>query len=248
MQNISEITFKEKAIEPVECLKAGFALIRDQYWLFVGMALVGVLIGSAVPLGILYGPMVCGIYFALFQKRRGNPIEFGYLFKGFDYFGQSVIATLLHIVPILVVIIPAYILFYVVFLVTMISMSNDSSGLGPVLMIVMVIIFWLFVITLVLLVSIGFTFALPLIVDRRLQGFDAVKLSFRAAKANFFGILGLSVLSFLLGLAGVLCCYVGVFLVFPISFAAIATAYERVFGLHDEAPMSNIPPPPPHFT
>lgn len=248
MQNMPEITFNAKAVEPVECLKEGWALIRDQYWLFVGMALVGILIGAAVPLGILYGPMMCGIYFALFQKRRGNPVEFGYLFKGFDYFGQSVIATLLHIVPILIVVVPAYILFYVVFLVTMISMSNDSSGLGPVLMILMVIVFWLFVFTLVLLVSIGFTFALPLIVDRRLPGFDAVKLSFRAAKANFLGLLGLSFLSFLLGIAGVLCCYVGMFLVFPISFAGIASAYERVFGLSSEAPISNVPPPPPHFT
>ena len=248
MQNMPDMTFNAKAVEPVECLKSGWALIRDQYWLFVGMALVAMLIGSAVPLGILFGPMMCGMYFALFQKRRGLPVEFGYLFKGFDYFGQSVIAMLCHMVPVLIVVVPSYILFYVVFLVTMLSTSNDSSGLPVVLMMLMVIVFWLFVFTLIILLSIGFTFALPLIVERRLPGFEAVKLSFRAAKANFFGLLGLSVLSFLLGLAGVVCCYVGMFLVFPISFAAIASAYERVFGLSDRAFVSSVPPPPPHFT
>jgi uncharacterized membrane protein len=73
-----------------------------------------------------------------------------------------------------------------------------------------------------------------------------VKLSFRAALANFWRLLGLFLLNFLLGLAGVILCYVGILLVFPITFAAVAVAYEQVFGLGE--PISNLPPPPPTFT
>src|SRR6185503_6480022 len=109
----NEIEFKRNAVEPVECIKAGWELIRSQYWLFVGMAVVGIIIGSVVPMGILMGPMMCGIYLALFKVRRNEPIEFGLLFKGFDYFGDSVIATLLHMVPIMIIIIPAYMIFYI---------------------------------------------------------------------------------------------------------------------------------------
>src|SRR5215210_6383216 len=105
--------YRRKAVEPVVCIKAGWNLIRNQYWLFVGITVVGILVGSVVPFGILLGPMMCGIYLALFKTKRGQPIEFGDLFKGFDYFGDSVVATLLHLVPIMVVFVPSYIVFYV---------------------------------------------------------------------------------------------------------------------------------------
>ena len=53
----SQIPFRRGVVEPVECLKAGWNLVRNEYWLFVGMCAVGMIIGSAVPLGILMGPI-----------------------------------------------------------------------------------------------------------------------------------------------------------------------------------------------
>ncbi|HUS09425.1 MAG TPA: hypothetical protein VMZ30_03080, partial [Pyrinomonadaceae bacterium] len=58
----NEIGFNRNAVQPIECIKSGWDLIKSQYWLFVGMTVVGVIIGSVVPLGILMGPMMCGIY------------------------------------------------------------------------------------------------------------------------------------------------------------------------------------------
>jgi len=98
-----EIPFRRKVVEPVSCIKGGWELIRSQYWLFVGMTLVGVLIGGAVPI-ILMGPMMCGLNLAFLKTRRGEPIEFGTLFKGFDYFGQALIAALLHSIPVIVIV------------------------------------------------------------------------------------------------------------------------------------------------
>ena len=57
----NQIPFKRNAVEPIECIKAGFELIKSQYWLFMGISVVGMIIGSVVPLGILMGPMMCGI-------------------------------------------------------------------------------------------------------------------------------------------------------------------------------------------
>src|SRR5215216_7839973 len=108
-----QIPYQRNAVEPVQCIKDGWELVKNQYWLFVGMALISLMIGSAVPAGILLGPMMCGLYLTLFKQRRREPIEFGTLFKGFDYFGPSLIATVLHIVPIIAIVIPAYFLFYV---------------------------------------------------------------------------------------------------------------------------------------
>jgi uncharacterized membrane protein len=104
---------------------------------------------------------------------------------------------------------------------------------------------WLVIMLLLIVLSVVFTFAYPLIVDRRLKGFDAVKLSIRAGFANFWRLLGMLILTGLLSFAGLLLCYVGIFLVMPISFAAIAAAYEQVFGLSEV--QSNLPPPPPSF-
>lgn len=242
-----EIPYKRKAVAPVECIKAGWELVKPQYWLFVGMTFVAFFIGSAVPMGILMGPMMCGIYLTSFARRRGEEVEFGLLFKGFDFFGPSVIATLLHLVPIIAILIPAYVLFYASIVLATVAQGDNPNPtafigiLGTFSVVVMVII------VLITIISIGFMFAYPLIVDRRLKGFDAVKLSFKAAMANFWRLLAMALLSSIMGIVGMLFCYVGMFLVFPISYAAIASAYEQVFGLAHAQEASNLPPPPPTF-
>lgn len=241
----SEVEFKRNAVEPIECIKAGWNLIKDQYWLFVGMTVVGVLIGSVVPLGILMGPMMCGIYLAFFQTRRGQPIEFGLLFKGFDYFGDAVIATLLHMIPIVIVVVPAYLFMYIG-MFAMMGVSGGEPDPGAMFgFFGFMILLWLVVMVLVIVLSVIFTFTYPLIVDRRLSGLNAVKLSARAGLANFWRLLGMMLLTGLMTFGGLLLCYVGAFFVMPISFAAIAMAYEQVFGLGESQP--NLPPPPPSF-
>ena len=233
--------FNRGVVSPVETLKAGYERVKPDYWLFVGMCAVAMIIGQAVPMGILMGPMMCGLYLSFFSKRRGLPIEFGPLFKGFDYFGQSVVASILHVVPMIAIIIPAYFIGYLGTIGVFLALGADNSGIASVLMFILLILFWLLVVALLLGVSIGFSFAYPLSVD-------AVKLSFKAAFANFWGLLGMAVLSALLSLVGVMLCYVGVLLVFPITLGAVAMAYEQVFGLSNAADrMSNMPPPPPSF-
>jgi len=109
-------SFNRQAVEPIECLKSGFALIKDQYWFFFGITAVGMLIAALVPLAILVGPMMCGLYLVLFERMRNRPVEFSLLFKGFEYFMESLLATLLVIAPILLLLIPFYALFLVGFL------------------------------------------------------------------------------------------------------------------------------------
>ena len=70
---------------------------------------------------------MCGLHLTFFKKRRGEPIEFGTMFKGFDFFGPSLVATLLHIVPILVIVVPAYFLFYITMIVSMAAQGGSSD-------------------------------------------------------------------------------------------------------------------------
>lgn len=243
----TQIPYNRNVVDPVACIKAGWELVKPQYWLFVGMSFIGYFIGSAVPLGILMGPMMCGIYLTCFKVRRGEPIEFGTLFKGFDFFGPSLVATLIHAVPIIVIVVPTYIFFYVSLLVSMAAQGNEPNPAAFVGLMATYSLMILVIVLLIMVISIGFTFAYPLIVDRRLQGWDAVKLSFKAAMANFWRLLGMMLLVGLLSFAGLLLCGVGMYLVLPISYGTIATAYEQVFGLANTPVGPDLPPPPPVF-
>src|SRR5438105_15474548 len=112
------IPFRTGVINPVECLKEGWALVKDQYWLFLGISVVGIVIGKAVPV-VLLGPMMAGIFLCLFQRMRNQKVEFADLFKGFDYFVPSLIVAVVRIVPILLLIVPFYIIMFTVMFSTM---------------------------------------------------------------------------------------------------------------------------------
>lgn len=242
------IEFRRNAVQPVECIKDAWALIKDQYWLFVGICAVGLMVAAAVPLYILMGPMMCGVYMIFFKKMRNEPFEFGLLFKGFDFFGPSLVATLLHMIPILVIVVPSYFVFYFAFVLSIVAQGNEPNPAAMLGVMGLFGIFWFVMVILIIFISIGFTFSYTLIVDRKLQAMDAIKLSFKAAMANFWRILAMMLLTGLLSFCGVLLCYVGVFLVLPLQYGAIAVAYQRVFGLSDSTEVaSNLPPPPPSF-
>ncbi len=244
--NSAPTEFRRNAVQPVTCIKEGWALVRSQFWLFAGMIFIGLLIANFVPFGILLGPIMCGIYLALFRRERGENAAFEDLFKGFDYFGPSVIATLVHFIPIFIVMMVMYVLMVVGMLVIVPIASSSESPAGPIGVFMMFGIAVLIILLLIIVLSILFAFAYPLIVDRKLSGFDAVKLSAKAGIANFGSLFGLLFLNGLLVLGGLLLCYFGVFLTIPITFGALAVAYRQVFGSREYK--SPLPPPPPVFT
>ena len=236
--------FRVGVIKPVECIKEGWALIKDQYWLFFGISIVGMLIGGAVPI-VLLGPMMAGIFLCLFQRQRKQPVEFGLLFKGFDLFVQSLIVTVFKMIPLIILMVPFYIIMMAVMFTTMPRgrSSPEESSAFVMSFFGVEMVFFMVVIVVSILVEIFFMFAYPLVVDRKLSGMDAVKLSFKAGKANFGGVLGLLLLNALFGFIGVLCCIIGVYFWLPVSFAAMSVAYRRVFP--ETTQPFPVPPPPP---
>src|SRR5258707_3036246 len=239
------IQFRTGVIKPVECVKEGWALIKDQYWLFLGIVFVGIFVGGAVPL-VLIGPMIVGIYMCFFQRMRGEPIDFGLLFKGFDHFAQSLIATLIQMIPMVIIMVPAYIIMFALMITSMPRggrMDPDASTRFVFTFLGFELVFVVVILVVGIAVNIFFMFAFPLIADRGLSGLEAIKLSITAGKANFGAILSLLLLNFAIGILGVLACYIGVFFIMPISLASYAVAYRRVFPALSQNFAS--PPPPP---
>ena len=230
-------TFNRGAVRPMECLREGWRLIKDDYWLFFGITFIGMLVGGAAPMGILMGPLFCGIHICLFERERGRPVSFDMLFRGFHYFAPSLVATLMMVVPMIVLILVADGLFLVgVF--GAIAALQQGPGQPPDpsagwLILGLIVLFTVAITFISILFNMMFYFTYPLIVDRSLSGVEAVKLSMRAAMGNFFGLVRLILLTQIIGMAGMLLCFVGIYLVLPLVFAMTAVAYRQVFGLMD---------------
>src|SRR5207248_324348 len=68
-------TFNRGAIRPIECLAGGWRLAMQDYWLFLGITLVGFIIAElASP--ILVGPAICGIHICFLRQANSQRVTF----------------------------------------------------------------------------------------------------------------------------------------------------------------------------
>ena len=228
--------FRTGVIRPVEVYKEAWAIMKDQFWLIFAITLVGMLIGSFVPI-VLVGPMMCGIYMCLLDKIDGRPLVFDRLLKGFDHFLSGLIVALVIMVPLVIFIVAIYI--------PMIAMAFAGNAVSEDMLlpvIIGIIIMELVVGILMMILHSLIVFSFPLIVDRGLNGFEAVKLSARAVWANRGGVAGLFGVGILVAMVGYLALCVGVYLALPVLLMAMAVAYRKVFPATE--PLRFDPPPP----
>lgn len=89
--------------------------------------------------------------------------------------------------------------------------------------------------------GVAWKLALPLIMDKRLEFWPAMELSRKVISRHWWSFFGLLILSGLLNLAGVLACFVGVFVTVPVTLLALMYAYEDIFG-STRAPVQTLKP------
>lgn len=233
---MSGTEFRTGVIKPVEVYKEAWELIKDQYWLIFAVTLVGMIIGSAVPV-VLIGPMMCGIYLVLFSKYEGRQVDFGELFKGFEYFLPSLILSVLIMVPVFIMLIGIY--------VPMIAMALAGPRMSEEELFLFiggtVAVELVFAVIMVCLHTL-LMFAFPLLVDKKIGAVQAIKLSARAVWKNMSGVVGLFLVGFVVALAGYLILCVGIYLTIPLILAAQTVAYRKVFPARG-TPDFNPPPP-----
>ena len=78
--------------------------------------------------------------------------------------------------------------------------------------------------------AVGYTFALPLIIDKKYDFWTAMEVSRRVVQRQWWTMFGLALVLFLLNVLGLLACLVGCIVTAPLTVAAIQYAYEDVFG------------------
>lgn len=228
-QPVGPVVIQNVPANPIDRLMKAKDMLGEQYWLFLGIAFVGMLIGGAVPFGILMGPMMCGLYLCYQQRMNGGQARFELLFKGFDYFVPSLIATLIMVGISLVIFIPIYVIMMVVIFGAVAASGGGDQAIMTMLPIMLVLD--VVIVAASILIYVPFVFVYPLIVDRQLNGLDAVKLSARAAFQNIWTVLAILVVNSLLTMVGVCLCYVPAILLMPLTFGSIFQLYRDVFAV-----------------
>lgn len=184
-------------------LSEGWAIFAQQWPTFTLATLVAFFL-SLVTLTIATGPFLLGLYFMAFQAMRGERIQLGDLFKGFEQFGLAFLAWLIE-----------------VFIHSSLGgLTERAPVMGLISLAFSPLAFALF------------AFVYPLILDRKMDIASALNEAWRIVVSRqwvMFWVLG--VVLMLLLTAGLLGCLVGVFITAPWIICAMAVAYRDIFGV-----------------
>lgn len=255
----ANILFNRGAISASQCISGGWDLIKENYWLFLGISLLAMVIGGCVPCVSLFlmGPIMVGVYHCLFARMRGETVELGMMFKGFEKFVPAMVIGLIQSIPGIIANVAQYGL---QFSSSMLNKGGRRGGfdffapsdeLAPFLAGGMLLVILIAVVVGVLFSfawHITFIFALPLIADNEdLSIMDILKISFQAGWANPGGIIVLIILQALIALLGMLALCIGIFFVIPILQASNAVAFRYVFPEKTPQNPYNAPPSPDYY-
>ena len=78
--------------------------------------------------------------------------------------------------------------------------------------------------------AVSWKFTLPLIIDKQMDSWTAMKTSWKRVNQHWWPLFGLIILIDLLNVAGLCACCVGLLITIPVGFAALMIAYETLFG------------------
>lgn len=222
------------------CLGSGWRVMRSQFGLAFGVGLVfaGIqvalallgaipLIGTIFSIGsfVIGGPLMGGLVFFYLRMVRGESPELGNLFDGFRRaFGQLFLGQL---VPGLLAFLPM-LPGMVVLLVGLIPVLVSKGDVPPLAALAPGLLLLLLGFPVTLYLQTCWMFTLPLILDQGLDFWTAMGRSRRQVGRHWWLCFGLTVVMGLVNLLGLLCCFVGALVTFPLSLLALMQGYEAV--------------------
>jgi uncharacterized membrane protein len=256
---MNNIQFQRSSIDGSGAVSSGWELVKSNYGMYLGISLIAMLLGGCIPCVSLFlvGPTIAGVYYVILRQMRGEPVEFGMMFKGFEKFVPLMVIGIVQAIP---EIIGQGLRFGVQFGNIGLNSSRSgrstnffqSSSVDPNIfagiaagVLVVIAIVALVLILFAIVWRFLLFFAIPLAMEHDLSPVDAMKLSAQAAMGNIGGLIVLFIFEFLVALLGMIMCFVGlIFISVPIIYAANAFAYRMVFPWFEQK-FGNMTPPPP---
>jgi hypothetical protein len=191
---------------------------------------------------LVVGPLTGGLYHVFIQTVRGRPPGIGELFLGFQNgFSQLFIGNVVMALTYVVCFLPATIV-EMSRMAPVLALSEQMkhgtatpqqaqemfsqmlsvfTSCAPIFLVCFVP--WFYVFT-------NFQFTLPLIIDKKMDFWTAIKASWRMVHKHWFSVFGLIFLISLINIGGFCLCCIGLLFTFAFTTAACMFAYETIFG------------------
>lgn len=177
-------------------------------------------------LGVVAPFMQSGYYMGTFKQRTQGAAatDIGGLFKGFDYANKIV----WHYVVSLAMGFGLGIL--MVILMVPVAVMAESE---PSIMVFFMFFMYAFMFFLIIMIQAILMYAVPLMTFSKLDGMASIKASYAIFRKNMGTTMMLAFAVFGLQLLGVLCCYIGAIVTYPIGILAMYLAANQVFGIEE---------------
>lgn len=226
----------EGSVHIGDCLRQGWQVYRQDPWRITGIIVivfVAQFLLNSIPIaGALFafslnGPILGGVYFFCMQAIHGQThglqdVTSTIKERFLPCFLATTVSSLLAFAPLLVALIPAAGLFAAsgVVMEELVKHPNLMLGIGLPLLAGALAMFYLLI---------CWSFAVPIAACTNTDFWEALKLSWRGVRKNFWAYFGLLLALGLINLIGILCLVVGLFVTIPFTFLATMVAYEQIF-------------------
>ena len=200
-----------------------YFVIQIGFSAFGQIPLLGALL-SLVNL-VISGPLIGGVYLLLLRVIRGQPASIGDIFLGFQTrFLQLMLGYIVSALLIGVAAIPG--LIPAGFATFMMIRAHEASAFYLLIGLIGLVI----ILVPVLYLGVAWIFTVPLIADKGMDFWLAMRASRKAVARHWWTVFSLLVLMGLINVAGFLCCCVGLFFSLPLAMTAMMYAYEDIFS------------------
>ncbi|MCK4661439.1 MAG: hypothetical protein KAT68_01130 [Bacteroidales bacterium] len=203
-KKIDELSQKGYIIDVGNYISRGWDLFQKNMGGFIGFTAIYFIITIAVGIipfigvvgNILLSPCLAAGYYLVANKIYKNKNhEFEDFFKGFDYFGNLVLASLI---------------------------TGIFIGIGIVLLIIPGIY-----------LAVAYSFIIPFIIFSKTEFWTAMENSRKLVTRQWFSILGLLIVLFIINILGAIALGVGLLFTVPLTYCTIYIAYEDIVGTEE---------------
>jgi hypothetical protein len=208
------------------CISRGWEVVKNNFWPAVGInALVFIII---MVFNQITGLFTRPVFQAMFLRHEFSS-------------GGIMIVMLVSILsaPLYIVFVAGLMKYFLKLIRKEPATINDAfAGFGPMTghLILLGFVMNLFVIAGYacciipgIYLQVAWMFAVPLIIDRQMNFWEAMKLSHKMVSKHWFLLFGFFIVYILVAMAGVLACCIGVLVTMPISLGVLMCAYETIF-------------------
>lgn len=250
---MTHLEFQRGAISAGDCYGNAWTMVTGKFGLYLGVGILTMIMIGCIPLVSLFlvGPVMGGFYFLALRDMRGEPVDFGMMFKGFERFLPLMVIGLIQSIPGVIFQIIRFSMNIAEILSTGATRGRSTTffqsdipnfGLAEGFGIVMVFVALAFGLISIVW-QIALQFAIPIALENDIGVIEAIKLSMSAAVSNLGGMILMIIFAILVAILGTLALCVGLFVAIPVIWVASAFAYRQVFPLIEQNIKMSPPPP-----